>query len=1182
VTLTKTYGYWNYYYRPSPTGFNLVSPRAGKFNGDYFYRAARSIFDVHKRTNSAPSASFDWSPTEIYPGTPVTFTDRSTGAPTSWSWSFTDGSPVAAATAAPVVSFATAGTKQVSLASTNGQGTSPVFSKSVIVLSPAPVVASVTVSPANPLVCQPVTFTATGVTGQPTLGYAWGVKDGGNNPVSGPASSNGTLTWNTTGATAGTYTATVTVSNGAGSATKSATVTLSALPTLAFTGANGAPTNDAFSAATVKLHAKAQGATEWNWDFGDGQGFRGWTSDPIAGPDPVVSYTSIGLKNVVVKVRNCVAGEITSATLPVSITVITPLAAHFQAALFCQFGSCFATSGQAVTFADTSTGATTWDYDWTHTGTSAASCNFTDAGHATPVLTHTYGAPGDFTPCLRVGRSANETNVFVHGTINVANPGGGGGGSASILLSGVTSGQLNTPYAFAASASNCTASPSGWSWSTSGGTITGDATTSSISVTWATTGAKTVTVTNSGCSGASATRNVTITDSNGGGGGGGGTLQAAFSFTPTAPQTGQQVSFDASSSTGTPTDYSWNFGDGSTGTGKTVTHGYAAGTYTVQLSVSKPSTGCPFAPCVAESKTTKVVVVGGTPPPPPVSADFTASVECINIGGFDQCQAQTGKTVTLTAATADATSYSWDFGDGKTGSGRTMTHTWTKPDSYFVALTVVKDSSNATKTRTFVVSGVPTPSVKSVVLPWIAQTRGALVQSSDLYVHNPSTGAITLTLEFRKRGLPESNPPRVDKTIAPGATLYVADVLRELFNRENVAGYVSLTVKEGDSEPIITSYNTTVQDDGKQFGQSISGVSMSSTGSAVGSDPGTPMQNLVGLISNSDRLAYFGVSNPNPTPTTYHLRFYDKAGNKIGESSQDFTVSSYGQRQFQAAEVQSTFGISDEDDYRVEVETKSGGTLVPYASNLRLSSEDPSFIQAGAARGAKSYLVGVLSAPGLNSSTWRSDMVLSNTTAQALAVDVTFTNLGFASTPTAPLRVTLQPGETRRLENVVAGQWNVTNGIGVLTIQSTSATLFPVVQGESYDNTNPAKRFGQSMTAVTDADAAGSGQASYLVGLRQDSGHRTTLWLFNPGTTQAEYDLVYRALDGTVINTTKGVLLGGGKLKQVSPSQHPLPAAGVANGFTLQVVVKSGKVLSAAQVINNLTNDPSYIQGRAH
>ena len=41
----------------------------------------------------------------------------------------------------------------------------------------------------------------------------------------------------------------------------------------------------------------------------------------------------------------------------------------------------------------------------------------------------------------------------------------------------------------------------------------------------------------------------------------------------------------------------------------------------------------------------------------------------------------------------------------------------------------------------------------------------------------------------------------------------------------------------------------------------------------------------------------------------------------------------------------------------------------------------------------------------------------------------------------------------------------------------------------------------------------------------------------------------------------------------------PLPAAGVQDGFTVQIVVNSGKVLSAAQVVNNDTNDPSYILG---
>lgn len=65
---------------------------------------------------------------------------------------------------------------------------------------------------------------------------------------------------------------------------------------------------------------------------------------------------------------------------------------------------------------------------------------------------------------------------------------------------------------------------------------------------------------------------------------------ADFTWSPLQPYENQTVRFDASASTpdgGTITSYSWNFGDGRFGTGKTVTHIYTtAGTYKVILNVT--------------------------------------------------------------------------------------------------------------------------------------------------------------------------------------------------------------------------------------------------------------------------------------------------------------------------------------------------------------------------------------------------------------------------------------------------------------------------------------------------------------------------------------------------------------------------------------------------------------------
>ena len=98
-----------------------------------------------------------------------------------------------------------------------------------------------------------------------------------------------------------------------------------------------------------------------------------------------------------------------------------------------------------------------------------------------------------------------------------------------------------------------------------------------------------------------------------------------------------------------------------------------------------------------------------------------------------------------------------------------------------------------------------------------------------------------------------------------------------------------------------------------------------------------------------------------------------------------------------------------------------------------------------------------------------------------------------------------------------------------------------------------------------------------VVGLRQDGANKTTLWLLNPSGSAGVYDLVYRGLNGAVLGTLAGIKVGAGQVHQIAPTQHPIKKPGAPGGFTVEIVVKSGKALAAAQVVRAGSNDPVFV-----
>jgi PKD repeat protein len=205
--------------------------------------------------------------------------------------------------------------------------------------------------------------------------------------------------------------------------------------------------------------------------------------------------------------------------------------------------------------------------------------NFGDGGTATGMTaSHTYALAGTYVVTLRVTNSIGATNTKSQ-SVTV---GQGANPTATFVMS-PASPVIGQTINFNASASTPAAGRriAGYSWDFGDGTSGGGQTTAHA---YATAGTYTIVlvVTDDAGHYATATQSVTVSNGN---------PTAQIVVTPPTATTGTPVSFIGSGSTPAPgrtiVSYSWDFGDGSKGSGATTSHPYgSAGTYTVTLIVT--------------------------------------------------------------------------------------------------------------------------------------------------------------------------------------------------------------------------------------------------------------------------------------------------------------------------------------------------------------------------------------------------------------------------------------------------------------------------------------------------------------------------------------------------------------------------------------------------------------------
>ncbi|HXC03626.1 MAG TPA: PKD domain-containing protein [Bacteroidia bacterium] len=444
--------------------------------------------------------------------------------------------------------------------------------------------------------CSPLTVNFTDrSTGSPTT-WSWNFGNGNASSLVNPSA-----IYNTPG----TYTVTLTVSDGSSSSSKTQVITVFASPVAAFS----TTPSSTCAGQVVTFHdgstlGSAPIAT-WHWDFGDGNALTttaGLSTHTYSGPgifpaSLIVTDTNGCSSSIVV--------QVTVNPVPVPVFTATPVSG--------------CTAPLLVTFSNTSTASASATYTWYFgDGTTSAVSN----------PTHTYNAAGSYSVKLVITQLGCSDSIVKTNYIVIKNITTNFKADTTVICLGqvINFTDLSAPGSLSRT----------WNF--------GDGTNSTLlnpSHTYGTAGTYTVTLQStdtSGCTGTKVRNNYIKVNAN-----------PVAAFTNSAA-TGCAIPFSVTftnASTG-GTSYSWSFGDGGSSVAQNPVHIYnSAGPFTVKLVVTNAN-GCKD----SISKTNLVQVL--IPP-----AYFMGSIPlrgCIPL--------TVNFTDTTTTSAFPIATYSWDFGNG--------------------------------------------------------------------------------------------------------------------------------------------------------------------------------------------------------------------------------------------------------------------------------------------------------------------------------------------------------------------------------------------------------------------------------------------------------------------------------------------------------------------------------------
>ena len=222
-----------------------------------------------------------------------------------------------------------------------------------------------------------------------------------------------------------------------------------------------------------------------------------------------------------------------------------------------------------------------------------------------------------------------------------------------------------------------------------------------------------------------------------------GTVTAA----PATAYVGESVQLSVSGDSdpdGDPLTYAWEFGDGGTGTGKSVSHAYnSAGSFTATVTVSDGKKS-------ATASGSVTIKANSAPNAGSVTVSAATALAGTNV---------TFSSVGASDADNDPLTYNWAFSDGTTATGTSVTKTFSSAGTFTATLTVRDGRASATATGGVTIrtlSGTWTGGLTGIKTVMTLNHSGGSISGSFTFdigfagtvsgSINPTTRVVTLTV----------------------------------------------------------------------------------------------------------------------------------------------------------------------------------------------------------------------------------------------------------------------------------------------------------------------------------------------------------------------------------------------------------------------------------------------------